>query len=341
MANQPQTSTATYGQIQQLARIFTPYAQKQRDEACRRQGFDNNATPLGTKLNFVHYTSAEAALRIINEKRLWIRNTNCMDDYREVLHGRDILENFLANDIEKRRFITALDDCARGAAQEAIDLYINSFDDTRLNTYITSLSEHDSIEDSHGRLSMWRAFGGDSRVAIVIGVPWFESGISVRDALQIVFSPVAYLAEAQAHDVIYDVIKNIGQSKDFLRSIDYHTIVETVYSMLLTAVTCVKHEGFREEREWRVIHSPKRHPSALIEHATQVIRGVPQIVYKLPLDERCSSTLADLEFSRMFKRLIIGPTRYPVPMKEAFTEALVSIGVPNPEVVISDIPIRA
>ena len=45
----------------------------------------------------------------------------------------------------------------------------NSWSDIRLNTYITCVSEHQDSEDKHGRLSMWRAFGGGTgtRVGIV------------------------------------------------------------------------------------------------------------------------------------------------------------------------------
>ena len=44
---------------------------------------------------FVHYTSAEAALSIINTKCLRMRNTMCMADYREVSHGYDIFAFFV------------------------------------------------------------------------------------------------------------------------------------------------------------------------------------------------------------------------------------------------------
>jgi hypothetical protein len=67
-----------------------PHATKRRHAI-----YDN-----GTKdyARFVHYTSAEAALKIIKSKRVWMRNTTCMSDYREVQYGYDILNRvFLAN----------------------------------------------------------------------------------------------------------------------------------------------------------------------------------------------------------------------------------------------------
>ena len=83
-----------------------------------------------------------------------------------------------------------------------------------LGTYITSISEHDDKEDLHGRLSMWRAFGGNTaRVAIVLRIPWFSPG---SEALNLMVSPVAYLREEEAHAVIEKVVENIRSDHDFL-----------------------------------------------------------------------------------------------------------------------------
>jgi hypothetical protein len=78
---------------------------------------------------------------------------------------------------------------------------------TRFNTFVASISEHDDNEDNHGRLSMWRGFGGaNARVRLVLKLPWV-SGAGV--ALNLLFSPVAYLTEKEAHGVIFETIGNI------------------------------------------------------------------------------------------------------------------------------------
>ena|ERR1700689_4939027 len=75
------------------------------------------------QLRFVHYTSAEAALQIIRQKRLWMRNTTCMADYREVRHGYDILNKVFFGTTAARTFVSAVDSFAQGAAQEAFSLF--------------------------------------------------------------------------------------------------------------------------------------------------------------------------------------------------------------------------
>ena len=142
--------------------------------------------------------------------------------------------------------------------------------------------------------------------------------------------------------MIEEVIANLGTSRDFLRSIDRQVVVGTVFIMLLAGVTCLKHEGFREEREWRAIYCPEFLPSPLMESAIQNVGGVPQLFYKLPLDVAASPALADLDFSRIFDRLIIGPSQYPWPMYDAFREELTKAGVADSQdrVWTSNIPIR-
>jgi hypothetical protein len=115
--------------------------------------------------------------------------------------------------------------------------------------------------------------------------------------------------------------------------------------MLLAGVSCLKHEGFREEREWRAIYSPKVLPSGLMEKeaSTEVVAGIPQIVHKIPLDSSVSPVLAELDFAAMFDRLIIGPSPYPLAIKEAFTNALTIAGVADAgnKIFASLIPIRS
>jgi hypothetical protein len=138
---------------EQLMGIFMPYASQRRQELVARKG------------RFVHYTSAESALKIIRTKELWMRNTNCMSDFREVQHGADSLRAQPG----LKNLIGILDKSFNGVGTEAAQLFDQLWVSTRLQTYVTSISEHDDNEDHHGRLSMWRAFGrSTARVALVL-----------------------------------------------------------------------------------------------------------------------------------------------------------------------------
>ncbi|MGA9867000.1 MAG: DUF2971 domain-containing protein [Acetobacteraceae bacterium] len=316
-----------------LESVFMPFARRQRD-ALYNGGQKTSA-------RFVHYTSADAALSIIKSKRIWMRNTTCMSDYREVQHGFEMLHKFFADQTQRSRLYATLDTIADNLAGEAVQLFDQWWTNIRFSTYIASVSEHDDSEDLHGRLSMWRAFGGTpARVAFVFNVPWFTGA---ENELNVMFSPVAYLQESEAHAQIGAVLQNVEREREFLRTVERPTLVASVFNMLATGVTCLKHEGFREEREWRAIYSPDRLPSPLMESATEVIGGIPQIIHKLPLDVRKSEKLAALDMAAMFDRLIIGPSQFAWPMYEAFSGALEAIGIADAKkrVRISGIPIRS
>ena len=113
-AEQKQNPTPERERLMRLRSIFMPYAMKRASKYYKATGF---------YARFVHYTSAEAALQIIKSKRIWMRNTTCMSDYSEVMHGYDILWKFFSNENNKGEFIKALEGVASGVAEEAIKLF--------------------------------------------------------------------------------------------------------------------------------------------------------------------------------------------------------------------------
>jgi hypothetical protein len=159
-----------YDQSVRLGNILMPYAATQRRELFEKE-------PNQAHARLIHYTSAESAMGIIRSKRFWMRNTNCMSDYREVQHGYDILQKFFSDQAKRSAFTEALDRCSQGVALEAIKMFDDSWSHIRFSTYISSISEHEDLEDVHGRLSMWRAFGGGAaRVGIVLKIPSVSRG---------------------------------------------------------------------------------------------------------------------------------------------------------------------
>jgi hypothetical protein len=285
---------------------------------------------------FAHYTSAEAALSIIRTRKLWMRNITSMADYKEGAYGYDLLRDWFFSNDNKAKFIAALDEVSSGVALEAINVFDEWLQDTRSNTYISSISLHQESEDIHGRLSMWRAFGGaTARVALVFTIPPF---LAAADELNLVFSPVTYSAAGQVRLHLDAVIDNVAANAAFLRSVDRAVLIAWVFQLCIACVTCVKHPGFHEELEWRSIYSPGRFPNELMRAGIEVVGGIPQRVFSIPLDGSAS----DLKFSKLFERVIIGPSPYPWILYDAFRDVLAEAGVENAgeRVIVSDIPIR-
>ena len=53
--------------------------------------------PIKAGRRLVHYTSAEAAYRIISNRQVWLRNAHLMNDYSEMRHGLACLQNAWAS----------------------------------------------------------------------------------------------------------------------------------------------------------------------------------------------------------------------------------------------------
>jgi len=309
-----------------LAHIFCPYALKRQEEA------------LANGQKFVHYTTADAALKILTSKEVWMRKSSAMNDFREVHHGIDCLSTAYRHDVVGTKFKAALNEAFPGLDDEVAKLFDGWMPNFIHDTYLTCVSEHDNIEDNIGRLSMWRSYGS-SGVGLVM-----NNGAFLRpsDALRAYTSPVAYLDRDLFQNQFEEVAANIKTNMDFIRSRGRETVKNIIFNMFKMAVVCTKHPGFREEREWRVIFSPALYKSERLIKDIQIIGGIPQPIYKIPLKDVQEEEFYGAELNALLDRVIIGPTQYPVVVYEAFVDVLEKAGVDNPreKVVTSDIPLR-
>jgi len=164
-----------------------------------------------------------------------MRNATCMVDYREVMHGYDLIRKLLGQKKNIDGFTSAVDDCFPGISIKLFDMFNGWWERIRTDTYITSISAHHANENQHGRLSMWRAFGGTAgRVALVLDVPWYSGA---AQALGFMLSPVGYMTEDDAQSELSAVIDNIRREKVFLVSNTEQNMLTYLFYMLVSAVT--------------------------------------------------------------------------------------------------------
>ena len=139
-----------------LKQIFFPYA------------VERNRLATEKKTRFVHYSSAESALKLIANREVWMRKARCMNDFSEIDYGILCLRDAVLSP-EGNYLRTTLDALFPGLFHEVAQAFDGWRPSILENTYVTCLSEHRSPkEDVLGRLSMWRAYGGATGVAIVL-----------------------------------------------------------------------------------------------------------------------------------------------------------------------------
>jgi hypothetical protein len=306
--------------------IFFPYAFRKHAEIRQQDG------------RLVHYTSAEAAVSMVRNKEVWMRNSTAVNDFMEIEHGLNCLTRAYNSDVGNR-FKQILNGMFPGFCDDLEHRFNGWIPHFRTDTYITCVSEHLRDEDRIGRLSMWRAYGGTTGVAIVLKHGPF---LSPSNALKAYSSPVAYLNQDQFAQEFGTVLEALQSNHDFVRDRGKDAIMNSVFSMMRFAVLCTKHPGFHEEREWRVIYSPRFERSERLVADIQIIHGAPQRIFKIPLKDFPEEGFVGAEIPSFVERVIIGPTQYPVAIRDAIVGLLDEAGVENAEgkVWTSDIPLR-
>ncbi|MDK3022626.1 DUF2971 domain-containing protein [Cupriavidus taiwanensis] len=312
-----------------LAEVFFPLAHPRIQAYRAKQG------------RFVYYTDADTATKIIRNREIWMRGTATMNDFDEVRHGLRMLFSCLQETEAGAKLRAALDAYAAGFADEALGHFKAYAPAFPRDTFITCLSEHDDDEDQHGRLSMWRAYGGRNGVALVFkGERIINEGTYALGALS---SPVEYLDADSFAGALGDVADRIRQHIDRIRALQtQEQLRNLVFRMLHAAVLSVKHPGFKEEREWRVYASPRLFPQHQLEPDIFTVRGTPQEIFKIKLEERPERGITGLSLPNLLDRIIIGPCDYPDVTYRAFSSILQTAGFAEPNKIlhISGIPLR-
>ena len=319
----------------QHAELFHPYMLRELDR-------------IETKnIRFVHYTSADVAVKILTGRSVWLRQTTLMNDRREVEHGLDCLRGAYQSP-EGQRFRSLLDSVYPGITGEVEKVMNQQWNALAMRTFVACLSEHggtnwddpnrDHQEDAFGRLSMWRAYGSGSGVALVMN----REAFAVSSQAHSVFTgPVAYMLPHQTIDEFRRITDGLEKNLDYLKQRGRDMTVSSALAMLETAAVSTKHPGFCEEREWRAVSVP-RMPLKRVTQTIQTIGGIPQHVQSVRLENIPEEGLVGLAPAQLINRVIIGPTEAIPAIYGALVEAMQTAEITDIDrkLVISNLPLR-
>lgn len=313
-----------------------------RDKERVREVIDN-----GRKL--IHYTSAANALNIFRERKMWMRNVRVMNDLSEVSHGVSMVMSTLQS--LKLPSVTPIETGLAAVVRElgAIfpalpeqgnETFLGWRYSIEYQSYVACLSEHLPEEEGIGRLSMWRNYTGQQiGVGIVIDPKPFQNEFDDYGAFT---SPVHYLDERGVNVMLQEVAEEIRINAQLLQQIDRPYVLAYYFALLRWLCLATKHPGFREEREWRIIHTGVLDQTTGLTAATVTPGGVPQRIMQLEFANDSERGITGISLPELIDHVIIGPCQTPLIVGEAIAAELEAIGVTDIETRIrySNIPIR-
>ena len=259
-----------------------------------------------------------------------------MNDTSETKHGLACL-NAAYHSNDGGKFRALLDSLYPGLVEECKASFDASVDSILAETYIASISEHLSgEEDQHGRLSMWRAYGYPTGVALVLNPAPL---LAASTAMNVYVSPVGYFRDDGYIQQLRQINSGLSKSMSNLRTAGKDTVAAGITNMFRFATICGKHPGFWEEREWRAVWCPVFGSPVGFEMSPIGPGG--EMVCRVPMKN--VGDLRGASLPEFIMRIIVGPCADPRRIAADLAGALEKAGVVNPasRIVCSDIPLRA
>jgi hypothetical protein len=280
-----------------------------------------------------HYTNEDGLRGIVKSNSLWATYYRNMNDANEIYELRSPLVAELvrrltpfAQDLRRKgRRATQLFSASAEAEHFANTLarifYSTVFDQKTTACYITSFCSHTDDQDyerEHGLLSQWRGYGGRGGYCLVLDTAALSSLFerengsymyAYTDLRQVHYSVEGAL-EARLFSELFDRSEVIAKAA---MNAKVDPLVDDAVLSFVASATTLKHRGFYEEREIRLIAVAGTQAAQDIMKNVAGYKAVP-LKGPFTTDRNGSSrkhiTLFGSDFASLpIQRVIVGPSR--------------------------------
>jgi hypothetical protein len=295
-----------------------------------------------------HYCSVSTLEAIVKNNELWFSNPIYANDYEEltfgVTHSRrliretDSIRTIFRNETVYNKFLEILD-----------TLFLHFEQGVEQDIYIACFSIHEPHRDD-GLLSMWRGYGANGSGAAIV---FDTSVLKELPNSPLVVGKVCYGTSNQRLGWITEILNRFADlmskadfnSDDPLAEIWLAKCAMQLFERLVMLSVFIKHIGFEEEKEFRVVYFRHRDGKNLLSHMLgyAIIDGVvhPKFKFKIaPVDGAAGTTVS---LDHMIKKIILGPSGASTRSAWAVKRMLSTLGRSNLAqlVVTSSTPYRA
>ncbi len=218
--------------------------------ALGREWMHRYSEGLGPVPPLFHYTGAHGMRGILNSDRIWASGAQHMNDWMEVVYGYDImmsaLRSLVGSDNLPSRSQAVFTDVLRAMEQP---------DSPFVDAYFAAFCEKGNL------LSQWRAYAGTQGFAVEVDPLVIKGELTLTTkapARNLRLAKVEYDPEQQKKgfrqllEELMETIEAQHGTSDRLQG----TLAEFVRIVPSSWAATVKHPGFEEEQEWRVIFQP-------------------------------------------------------------------------------------
>jgi len=288
-----------------------------------------------------HYTTIETLARVMSGDELWLSNPLFMNDHEEIRFGIENgmfiarassdLKTACGDDDRVQRFFTAFEQRYQVVANKNV-----------LDYYVLCLSLHDR-DDDDGVLSMWRAYGGNGNGAALV----FDAAQLGENRLPfLILGKVTYLSTSQRLSRIENVVSQFASilAGGGVPTGDLHMAAWILFEKLKLDSLFIKHHGFKEEKEWRLVYLGERdeegHLTSMLSYSVGK-RGIePRL--KLKIQPIAGVTAPDLSLAKLLDRILLGPSVSHTLAFKSIAKMLVHEGKPDfvEKLRASTIPLR-
>lgn len=257
---------------------------------------------------FYHYTSVNGLLGIIKSGILRASNFRYLNDSNEILYGQNLARKVINEVLATQR---------TQANQQMLKFVREALNDIGkvIDLYLICFCE----EPDH--LSQWRAYGsakGRFCIGFTADHPPF-----LKDPSRVLYDERDQHQKLQkAIDISLDVLR-AGSSDEFIQY-----VAKLLSDKMVRELCLFKHQSFKEEKEWRVVHA--KEPIDIIEFDTSggMIKPFLELwkgegVQKLPIME-----------------IIIGPAPFPSLSRKSVELLLERYGYSNVKIKDSNVSYR-
>ncbi len=298
--------------------------------------------------NLVHYTNFGALRGILENEEFWFSSASTMNDFDEIIAGKDLLELFSSQGGALHGLMQAIAKRDQKLWSLSNDLYRQRRLSDFFHTYLTCWSECDFEAGTHDNLTMWRGYAGDGN-GVGIVIDGAALGLDQAFQSEIVACPVFYETSEQfalrAEEAFTDFLSGLEELGDLVHRCSDH-VVEAFAELCFYLAVTHKHPGFSAEKEWRFAW--RKHRADVESGLSQCLRPVfvnGDVIEKFcfPIKANAHVSPSQLDIRSIIRAIMIGPCDNAFLKSNAVVSMLAAKGFQNPDsmVSISPIPYRS